>query len=90
MRNRRYEDQNELVAYINDVQHIHNEILENLESLRRHHQRTNDHLPTLEARIEHIDFHMHDHATLFAAPPVIPPNPPPWEAFLIVDVAQFW
>jgi len=34
MRNQHNNDQNELVAYINDVQHVENEILNTLESLR--------------------------------------------------------
>lgn len=72
-----YEDHNTLVAYINDIQYSWNGILEQLDSLWHEHRRTNDHLRSLEVRVEHIYFHMHEHVGYFATQPVIPPNPPP-------------
>ena len=72
-----YEDRKELVAYINEAQHLHNEILNNLDSIWRHYRCTIVPFTLLEARVEHVNFHMHKHANYFVAPLVFPPNPPP-------------
>lgn len=69
----RYDNRNELVAYINDIQYSQNEILEQLDNLHCNHCRTNDHLQNLEAQVEHIDFQMHDcvgylHLPLYSLP----------------------
>jgi len=73
----RYEDRNEIVAYFTDIQYSQNAILEHLDNLWHNHRHTNDHLRSLEAWVEHIDFHIHDRVGYFAALLVMPPHPPP-------------
>lgn len=82
----RYEDSDELVAYMNNIQFSHNKILEQLDNLWRSHHRTGDHLRDLEAHVEHIEFHMHEPVGYYATPPVLPPDPPPWYATISIFV----
>lgn len=59
LREQRYDERNELVAYINDLLHMQNETLDLVEGVRRQFQYTNDNLYALETQVEHIDYHMH-------------------------------
>ena len=77
MMEKRYEDRNELVSYINDLQHMLNETVDYVEGLWHQLQCTNDHLHDLEIRVEHIDYHLYECTALFFAPLAFPPNPPP-------------
>ena len=74
LREQRYEDMNELVSYINDLEHVHNETFDSVEGLWCQQQHTNDHLHTLESRVEHIDYHMHERDALFVALQAFPSN----------------
>lgn len=75
LRDHRYKDRNEIVAYLIDIQYSQNTILEQLDNFRCSQRGTNDHLRSLEARVEQIDFHIHDRVGYFAALPVMSPIP---------------
>jgi len=77
IRLQRYDDQNEIIGYINDIQYSQGEILENLASVRHSHCRNSEWLDEVEAQLAHIDYHVHEGH----GPPVAPggtqgPNPP--------------
>lgn len=74
IRGNRYEDKNELVAYMNDIQFSLHETLGQPESIRRNHRRLNGNLHDLEARVKHIEFHMHERYGFPIVPPRLPPH----------------
>ena len=59
LRKHRCEDENKIMAYINNVKCNHSEILEQLASVGCTQRQNSETLDEIEARLAHINYHVH-------------------------------